>query len=299
MPDAVSPVRTLAVIGAGAMGHGIAQTALVAGIATTLHDVDEQALRSARAAIDTGLARLVERERMDAAAKDAAMMRLHLTTDLSRLAHADAVIEAAPERLELKRALFREVDAICATAVFLASNTSSLAIKSIAEVVRRKERVLGLHYFNPAQVLPLVEVVTPPTVAAEVVEAAEAFCRATGKTTVRVKDTPGFVVNRLFIPFALQAMQLLEDGVASADEIDQACKLGLGHSQGPLSTSDLVGLDVMLDIAQSLSAELRDPSVAAPAILRRWVADGRLGRKTGRGIFDYSARVPPRGEPSD
>ena len=299
MPDAVSPVRTLAVIGAGAMGHGIAQTALVAGIATILHDVDEQALRAARAAIDTGLARLVERERMDAAAKDAAMMRLHLTTDLSGLAHADAVIEAVPERLELKRALFREVDAICATAVFLASNTSSLAIKSIADTVTRKERVLGLHYFNPAQVLPLVEVVTPPAVAAEVVEAAEAFCRATGKTTVRVKDTPGFVVNRLFIPFAFQAMQLLESGVASADAIDQACTLGLGHPQGPLSTSDLVGLDVMLDIAQSLSAELRDPSVAAPAILRRWVADGRLGRKTGRGIFDYSARVPPRGEPSD
>ena len=148
-------------------------------------------------------------------------------------------------------------------------------------------RVVGLHYFNPAQILPLVELVTPLTASDEAVDAAWAFAEATGKTPVRVKDTPGFIVNRLLVPFCLSALRLWESGVATAEDIDQACQLGVGHALGPLATSDLVGLDVLLDVAESMQREIGDPSLAPPTILRRLVSAGRLGRKTGRGIYEY------------
>ncbi len=284
----ISPVKKLGVVGAGTMGHGIAQTAILAGITTTLHDVDESALERGVASIEKGLARLAERERISPEDRDAARERLRPGTDLADLANVDAVVEAATERLELKQSIFKELDAVCGSAVFLASNTSSISIQEIARAVQRKDRVLGLHYFNPPQILPLVEVVTPLTASPEAVATAEAFCQACGKTTIRVKDTPAFVVNRLFVPLALDAIRLVEAGVATAEDIDSACKLGLGHSQGPLGTCDLVGLDVLLDVSESMFDELRDPRVAPPTLLRRLVSAGHLGRKTGRGFYDYS-----------
>lgn len=285
---AVPPVRTLAVIGAGSMGHGIAQTAALAGITTILCDVDQPAIDRGVAGIAAGLARMVARDRLCADERDATLARLHATTDLRAAADADAVIEAAPERLALKQEIFARADALCERAIFLASNTSSLSLQAIAASTARPERVLGLHYFNPAQVLPLVEVVSPLTVDPAAVDAAEAYCRATGKTPIRVQDTPAFVVNRLFVPFALDAIRLLESGVASAEDIDRACQLGVSHKMGPLATCDLSGLDVLLDVADAMRAETGDARWNAPTLLRRLVSAGRLGRKTGRGIFDYS-----------
>ncbi len=282
------PVRTLAVIGAGSMGHGIAQTAALAGITTILHDIDQAAVDQGLAGIEAGLARLVARDRLSADECDATLGRLHGATDLQAVADADAVIEAAPEQLALKKRLFADLDAVCARAIFLASNTSSLSLQELAAATARPERVLGLHYFNPAQVLPLVEVVTPLTVDPAAADAAEAYCRVTGKTPIRVQDTPAFVVNRLFVPFALDAIRLLESGVASAEDIDRACQLGVSHKMGPLATCDLSGLDVVLHVADAMRAETGDARWNAPTLLRRLVSAGRLGRKTGRGIFDYS-----------
>ncbi len=290
MADQTNPVQTLGIIGAGTMGHGIAQTAILAGIAVILRDVDEGALERGVAGVTKGLGRLVDRERLSAADRDAALERLTTTTDLQALAGVDAVIEAASERLELKRSIFAEVDQVCEKAIFIASNTSSIPIQQIAVSLPddRKARAVGLHYFNPAQVLPLVEVVRPLTASDEAVAAAEAFVRETGKTPIAAQDTPAFIVNRLFVPMALDALRMWESGVASAEDIDEGMKLGLGHSMGPLATSDLVGLDVMLDVSESMFEELRDPHVAPPTILRRLVAAGRLGRKSGHGVFDYS-----------
>ena len=280
-------IERLGVIGAGTMGAGIAQTALVAGIAVTLVDVDAGQLAAAEATIVGGLDRLLSRERIDLTQREASLRALTTATELSALADADAVIEAVSERIELKQAIFAELETTCARAVFLASNTSSLSLQEIAERMSDASRVVGLHYFNPAQILPLVELVTPLTASDEAVDAAWAFAEATGKTPVRVKDTPAFIVNRLLVPFCLSALRLWESGVATAEDIDQACQLGVGHALGPLATSDLVGLDVLLDVAESMQREIGDPSLAPPTILRRLVSAGRLGRKTGRGIYEY------------
>ena len=280
-------IERLGVIGAGTMGAGIAQTALVAGISVTLVDVDAGQLAAAEATITGGLDRLLSRERIDLTQREASLRALTTATELSALADADAVIEAVSERIELKQAIFAELETTCARAVFLASNTSSLSLQEIAERMSDASRVVGLHYFNPAQILPLVEVVTPLTASDEAVDAAWAFAEATGKTPVRVKDTPAFIVNRLLVPFCLSALRLWESGVATAEDIDQACQLGVGHALGPLATSDLVGLDVLLDVAESMQREIGDPSLAPPTILRRLVSAGRLGRKTGRGIYEY------------
>lgn len=290
MADQENLVHTLGIIGAGTMGHGIAQTAILAGIAVILRDVDEGALERGLAGVTKGLDRLVDRDRLSAEDRDAALARLTTTTDLQALAGVDAVIEAASERLELKRAIFAEIDAVCEKAIFLASNTSSIPIQQIVVSLAddRKPRAVGLHYFNPAQVMPLVEVVRPLTASDEAVAAAQAFVRETGKTPISAQDTPAFIVNRLFVPMALDALRMWESGVASAEDIDEGMKLGLGHSMGPLATSDLVGLDVMLDVSESMFEELRDPHVAPPTILRRLVAAGRLGRKSGHGVFDYN-----------
>ena len=280
-------IERLGVIGAGTMGAGIAQTALVAGISVTLVDVDAGQLAAAEATIEGGLDRLLSRERIDLTQREASLRALTTATELSALADADAVIEAVSERIELKQAIFAELETTCPRALFLASNTSSLSLQEIAERMSDASRVVGLHYFNPAQILPLVEVVTPLTASDEAVDAAWAFAEATGKTPVRVKDTPAFIVNRLLVPFCLSALRLWESGVATAEDIDQACQLGVGHALGPLATSDLVGLDVLLDVAESMQREIGDPSLAPPTILRRLVSAGRLGRKTGRGIYEY------------
>ena len=277
----------LGVLGGGTMGAGIAQTALLAGIEVTLVDVAEAQLELARGVIGSGVQLLISRERISAELGEQALANLTSSTDLEALASSEGVIEAVSENIELKRGIFQRLEQVCADARFIASNTSSLSIQEICEGMTDPSRVVGLHYFNPAQVLPLVEVVVPLTASEEAVEAAWAFAEATGKTPVRVKDTPAFIVNRLLVPFCLSALRLWESGVATAEDIDQACQLGLGHSMGPLATADLVGLDVLLDVAESMQREIGDPSLAPPTILRRLVSAGRLGRKSGRGVYEH------------
>ena len=285
--DAMTDVQQLGVLGAGTMGSGIAQTALLADVDVTLVDVDEDQLAQAQSVIRAGVSRLQSRGRISEEQEAAALARLSLDTDLEALAGSDGVIEAVSENIELKQGIFVQLERVCGEARFIATNTSSLSVQEIVERMADPSRVVGLHYFNPAQVLPLVEVVVPLTASDDAVSAAWAFAEATGKSPVRVKDTPGFIVNRLLVPFCLSALRLWESGVASAEDIDQACQLGLGHSLGPLATADLVGLDVLLDVAESMQREIGDPTLAPPTILRRLVSAGRLGRKTGRGIYEH------------
>ena len=283
----MSQVQQLGVLGAGTMGSGIAQTALLADVDVTLVDVDEGQLAQAQSVIRAGISRLQSRGRISEEQGAAALARLSLDTDLEALASSDGVIEAVSENIELKQSIFVQLERVCGEAQFIATNTSSLSIQEIAERMNDPSRVVGLHYFNPAQVLPLVEVVVPLTASDDAVSAAWAFVEATGKSPVRVKDTPAFIVNRLLVPLCLSALRLWESGVASAEDIDQACQLGLGHSMGPLATADLVGLDVLLDVAESMQREIGDPTLAPPTILRRLVSAGRLGRKTGHGIYEH------------
>ncbi len=287
MSAALSEIKTVAVVGAGTMGAGIAQVAVQRGYAVVLRDVDDALIQKGIASAARGLERLVQRDRMGAADRDAALSRLRGSTDLGDLAHADVVIEAASERLDLKRRIFEELDKACPAARLLASNTSSLSLQNLAGATQTPQRVLGLHFFNPAPVLPLVEIVVPYTADPDAVELAERFVRSLEKTPVRAKDTPGFISNRLLIPFVLDALRLLESGVATAEDIDNACHLGFSHAMGPLATADLIGLDVLIDVAESMYDELRDPRLVPPTIVRRYVEAGWLGRKSGRGVYEY------------
>ena len=287
MSEAITEVKRLGVLGGGTMGSGIAQIALLAGAEVSLIDVDSGQLERARGVIENGVNRLVSRDRISEEQGQSALAALTTTTDMEALVSAQGVIEAVSENVTLKQGIFERLEELCADAAFLASNTSSLSIQEIAQRMSDPSRVVGLHYFNPAQILPLVEVVVPLTASEEAVQAAWAFVESTGKTPVRVKDTPAFIVNRLLVPFCLSALRLWESGVATAEDIDQACQLGLGHSMGPLATADLVGLDVLLDVAESMQREIGDPTLAPPTILRRLVSAGRLGRKTGRGIYEH------------
>lgn len=287
MADERTKLGRLGVLGGGTMGSGIAQTALLAGIEVSLVDVDAGQLQRAESTIQSGVDRLVSRERISVEQRSAAIAALTTSTDFESLAGSEGVIEAVSENVELKQSIFERLETVCADAAFIASNTSSLSIQEIAQRMSDPSRVVGLHYFNPAQVLPLVEVVVPLTASDHAVDAAWAFVEATGKTPVRVKDTPAFIVNRLLVPFCLSALRLWESGVATAEDIDSACQLGLGHSMGPLATADLVGLDVLLDVAESMQREIGDPNLAPPTILRRLVSAGRLGRKSGHGIYEH------------
>lgn len=287
MADEGTKLGRLGVLGGGTMGSGIAQTALLAGIEVSLVDVDAGQLQRAQKTIQSGVDRLVSRQRISAEQGSAAIAALTTSTNFESLAGSEGVIEAVSENVELKQSIFERLETVCADASFIASNTSSLSIQEIAQRMSDPSRVVGLHYFNPAQVLPLVEVVVPLTASDEAIESAWAFVEATGKTPVRVKDTPAFIVNRLLVPFCLSALRLWESGVATAEDIDSACQLGLGHSMGPLATADLVGLDVLLDVAESMQREIGDPNLAPPTILRRLVSAGRLGRKSGHGIYEH------------
>ena len=295
MPDAstadapmpLPEIRKVAIIGAGTMGAGIAQVAVQHGYATVLRDIDQALIDRGIAAVEKGLGRLVDKGRLGAAERDAALARLGGGLDLDALADADLVLEAASERLDIKRAIFAELDEACPQARVLASNSSSLSNQNLAGVTKRPGRVIGLHFFNPAPVLPLVEVIVPYTADEEDVDLGERWVRSLGKQPVRAKDTPGFIANRLLVPFILDAFRLLESGVASAEDIDTACHVGFNHAMGPLATADLIGLDVMLDIAEAMQAELHEPSLAAPTMLRRYVEAGWLGRKSGRGVYRY------------
>jgi 3-hydroxybutyryl-CoA dehydrogenase len=290
------PLDRIGVAGAGLMGSGIAQAAAVAGFATVVRDVSEAALGRGEAVVRSSLDRLVDKGKLDAAVREAALARLTWTTELSALDDCQLVVEAVPEDAGLKRALWQELDDRCPPGTIFASNTSSLSITELATSTGRPERFIGLHFFNPVPLMPLVEVVRGLTTSAETFDAAIAFVRRLGKESIVARDRSGFIVNRLLVPYLLDAVRALEEGTGSVTDIDRGMQLGCGHPMGPFTLLDLVGLDTTLSIGEILFQEYREARFAPPGLLRRMVAAGFHGRKSGRGFYDYTSD-PPR--PSD
>ena len=282
------PIRRVAVIGAGTMGHGIAYVSLAAGCEVALADADRDALLAAHDRITDAFAGAIERKKLSPADRDAALARLTTYPALEpAAAGADLVIEAVPERIELKRSLFSAAHAAAPPHAVLASNTSSLSITSIAAAVPRPERVVGMHFFNPVPAMRLVEIVRGSATSDATVDAARAFAGSLGKTPIVVRDSPGFATSRLGLALGLEAVRMLEEGVASAEDIDRAMELGYNHPVGPLRLGDIVGLDVRLAIADHLHASLGSEVFRAPDLLRRMVSEGKLGRKSGEGFYRW------------
>ncbi len=288
MTPAATSIRTVAVVGAGTMGHGIAQVAAQAGYAVRLADAVSGAAARAVERVRANLDGAVQRGKVTAEDRDAALARITAGDDPVAAARgADLVIEAVPEDLDLKRAVLASLEAAAPDAV-LATNTSSLSIASLAAATARPDRVVGMHFFNPVHLMKLVEVVTHAGTAARTRDAAVAAARRMGKEPIVVKDSPGFASSRLGIALGLEAMRMVEEGVAAPEDIDRAMTLGYNHPMGPLRLTDVVGLDVRLAIARYLHRALGDERFAPPAILERLVAEGKLGRKSGQGFYTWS-----------
>jgi len=281
-------IDTVAVVGAGTMGHGIAQVCAAAGCSVFMYDVDESAVSAGLERIRGNLEKGIARGKVSEEQRDDVLARVSTTTRLAEAADfADLVIEAAPESMALKEAIFTELDATAPEHAILASNTSSLSIGAIAETVANAGRVVGMHFFNPVHIMALVEVVWSEHTADETTDAAVAFARRLGKEPIVVKDAPGFASSRLGIVLGMEAIRMVEQGVASPQDIDKAMELGYRHPMGPLKLTDLVGLDVRLGIAEYLHETLDSEAFAPPALLREMVAEGRLGKKSGRGFYDW------------
>ncbi len=285
----MSEIERVAVLGAGTMGHGIAQVCAAAGCAVALQDIDGQAVDNGAARIRANLDKGVELGKVDAAERDAALARVRTTTSIAdAVTGVDLVVEAAPESIDLKGRIFGEVDAAAPGHALLATNTSSLSIERIARAVADPSRFLGLHFFNPVHIMKLVEVVWGPDTSDASRLAAVAFVRRLGKEPVLVKDAPGFASSRLGIVLGMEAIRMVEEEVATPEDIDKAMELGYRHPMGPLKLTDLVGLDVRLGIAEYLHETLGSDAFRPPELLRRMVAEGRLGKKSGRGFYDWS-----------
>lgn len=275
------------VVGAGTMGRGIAGLCALAGYDTWVFDADPQAQRAVRAGIEASWSRAIDRGKLTTEAAEAARHRLRIPARLRDAAEVDFVIEAVPESLDLKRMVFSELDDLCPGPTVFGSNTSSLPITRIAHATGRRDRVIGIHFFNPVAVMPLVEIVRGRETSPETEERALALVRSLGKQAVRVVDSPGFATSRLGVALGLEAMRMVEEGVAGAADIDRAMELGYGHRMGPLKTSDLVGLDVRLAIAETLARELPSDRFQPPEILKTLVAEGLTGKKSGQGFFRW------------
>jgi 3-hydroxybutyryl-CoA dehydrogenase len=285
-------IHTVGVLGCGLMGSGIAQVSAVAGYDVIVRDLDQGLLARGRAAIEGSLAKFVEKGKLEAAARDAALRRLRSTTALEELQGCDLIIEAVTEDLELKTKLWTSLDRLCREDALFASNTSSLSIISMARVTKRPDRFLGLHFFNPVPLMPLVEVVRSVATAPEPLAAAMDFVGRLGKQPIAAKDSAGFIVNLLLIPYLLDAVRAVERGVASVPDIDAGMKLGCGHPMGPLTLLDFVGLDTSLKVGEILYEEYREPRYAPPPLLKRMVLAGWFGKKSGKGFYDYSVDPP-------
>jgi len=283
-----SRIHRVAVIGAGTMGHGIAQVAAMAGLSTRISDADARALKVACDRIQANLAGAVSRGKLTEEAAGAAFSRIAAIPNVADAVHdQDLVIEAIVEDLQAKRDLFSFLDEATAVETVLATNTSSLSISQIAAATRKPGRVLGMHFFNPVHIMRLVELVVHPATDQDVLAAARHVALEMGKQPIVVRDTPGFASSRLGLALGLEAMRMLESGVASAEDIDTAMELGYGHPMGPLRVSDLVGLDVRLNIAEYLHRELKAPHFQPPEILRQKVRNGELGKKVGKGFYEW------------
>ena len=281
-------ISTIGVIGVGTMGSGVVEVAARNGLQVVAREATPELVEAGRARVEGSMDRGVARGKLDEATHQAAASAISWTTDLDDMAGCELVLEAVPERLPLKLEIFGVLDRVLDPSAIMATNTSSIPIIDVAMGTSRPEQVLGMHFFNPATVMKLVEVISTQLTAPAVTEAATAFATDTlGKRVVPAPDRAGFVVNKLLVPYICQAIEMYESGHASATDIDDAMKLGAGHPMGPLTLADLIGLDVCLFTAESLYAEYAERFYAPPPLLRRMVAAGRLGRKTGRGFYEY------------
>ena len=287
-------IQKVGVVGCGLMGAGIAQVSAAAGFTTVVREVAPELVEKGLKGIEKNLARLVEKGTVTAAASGEIRARLTGTTVIDDLKDCDLIVEAIIEKLPAKRELFATLDKICPPSTIFASNTSSLTITEIAAATKRPQRFVGLHFFSPVPVMKLVEVVRTISTEPAVYEEMVAFGAKLGKTTVRAHDSTGFIVNRLLVPYLLDAIRALEEGVGSIEDIDSSMKLGCGHPMGPLSLLDFVGLDTTYYIANIMFEEFRERRFAAPPLLKRMVLSGWHGRKTGKGFYDYSDAQTPK-----
>jgi len=279
--------RKVGVLGAGLMGSGIAEVCAKSGYETTVREVDDALVRKGLARIEGSLGKAVEKGKLPAADRDAAWKRISSTTRLEDLADCDLILEAIVENLETKKETYRALDRICRSEAIFCSNTSSLTIIEMAAATQRPDRFAGLHFFNPVPVMKLVEVVRTIATSDATFDTVFAFAKSLGKEPIRTQDTPGFIVNRLLVPYLLDAVRALEEGVGSREDIDKAMELGCGHPMGPLRLLDFVGLDTTYAIAEIMFGEFREKRFAPPPLLKRMVLAGRYGKKSGRGFYEY------------
>ena len=286
----MSTIAKVGVIGAGTMGNGIAQTCAVSGIDVVMVDVADAAVARGMATITGSLDRLHKKEKITVADKEAAAKRIVGTTDYAALSGCDLIIEAATENEELKVRILRQIDALARPGVIIASNTSSISITRLAAVTSRAEQFIGMHFFNPVPMMTLVELIRGRRTDDATVAAVEGLAKRIGKTPIVVKNSPGFVVNRILCPMINEAVFAFQEGLASAEEIDNGMKLGCGHPIGPLALADMVGLDVLLAVMEVFYRDFNDPKYRPALLLKEMVAAGQLGRKSGRGFYVYPAR---------
>ena len=291
-------IETIAVIGAGTMGHGIAQVAATAGFKVLLNDVDRESLARGVSAIERNLAKGIQLAKLTEDDRDRTLQHIHGTTNLDECAKADLIIEAAPEKLDLKKEILRQLESASDRPFIFASNTSSLSITEIASASKRPDAVIGMHFFNPVHIMRLVEIVVGEKTSPETVSVVKSVGQKMRKEPIVVKDVPGFASSRLGVALGLEAMRMFEQGVASVQDIDTAMELGYNHPMGPLKLTDLVGLDVRLNIAEYLYRELGSEAFRPPEVLRRMVSEGKLGKKTGQGFYDWSKEDARRAQSS-
>jgi 3-hydroxybutyryl-CoA dehydrogenase len=289
----MSEIKIVGVLGGGLMGAGIAQVAAASGCKTRVREVSDAYAQKAKAGIEKRLAGAVEKGKLTAAQRDATVANLSFTTAVSDLKDCDIVIEAVVEELEVKNAMWKELDALCPARTIFASNTSSLTIAAMAAATARGDRMVGLHFFNPVPVMKLVEVVKTVTTSADTFTRAFEFAKKLGKEPIAAKDNSGFVVNLLLVPYLIDAINALEHGVASVSDIDKGMQLGTGYPMGPFTLLDFVGLDTTYKIAEIMFDEYREKRYAPPPLLKRMVMAGMFGRKSGKGFYDYTVD-PPR-----
>jgi 3-hydroxybutyryl-CoA dehydrogenase len=283
----IAEISRLGIVGGGLMGSGIAEVAARAGLTAIVREPSEEFLEKAHERVSRSTASAVARDKLTAEERTAVLGRISFVTDFEALADCEVVVEAVPERLDLKREVFAQLDRVCAPSTVLASNTSSIPIAELAGVTDRPERVLGLHFFSPVPVMQLLELVRALRTSEETVEIGRGLGHELGKQVIQTKDRAGFIVNMLLIPYLVAAIRMYEEGFATRDDIDAGMRLGCAHPMGPLQLADFIGLDVTYEVCNSLFDEFKDPSYAPPPLLKRMLAAGMLGRKTAQGFYTY------------